>query len=50
MAGAEVYWIQLDELIKKEGFLLSQVYKADETGVFWRSLPNIILRQVRMNK
>ena len=39
-AGAEVYWVQLNELIKKEGLLMSQVYNANETGLFWRSLPN----------
>ena len=39
-AGAEVYRVKLNELIKKEGLLMSQVYNADETGLFWRSLPN----------
>ena len=31
--GAEVYWVQLNELIKKEG-LMSQVYNADEIDLF----------------
>lgn len=39
-AGAEAYRVKLNELIKKEGLLMSQIYNADETGFFWRSLPN----------
>ena len=58
IAGAEVYRVQLNELIKKEGLLMSQVYKADETGLFWRSLPNNaqaskdeqVIREKKMSK
>ena len=40
-AAAEVYRVQLiNELIKKEGLLMSQVYNIDEIGLFWSSLPN----------
>ena len=35
----EVYWAQLNELIKKEGLLKAQVYNADETGLYWCSMP-----------
>ncbi|XP_045104407.1 tigger transposable element-derived protein 7-like [Portunus trituberculatus] len=37
--SAEVYRVKLNELIKDEGLLMSQVYNANETGLFWRSLP-----------
>ena len=36
-AGAEVYRVRLNELIKKEGLLMSQIYNANETGLFWHS-------------
>ena len=38
-AGTKVYRIKLNKLIKK-GLLMSQIYNADETGLFWCSLPN----------
>ncbi|KAG7172964.1 Tigger transposable element-derived protein 7-like 33, partial [Homarus americanus] len=30
---------RLNDLIKSEGLLISQVYNVDETGLYWRSLP-----------
>ncbi|KAG7157955.1 Tigger transposable element-derived protein 7-like 24 [Homarus americanus] len=30
---------RLNDLIKSEGLLISQVYNGDETGLYWRSLP-----------
>ncbi|KAG7154717.1 Tigger transposable element-derived protein 7-like 9 [Homarus americanus] len=30
---------RLNDLIKSEGLLISQVYYVDETGLYWRSLP-----------
>ena len=37
-AGAKVYRVKLNELIKKEGLLMSQVYNANEIGLFWHSV------------
>ena len=39
-AVSAVYRVKLNELIKKESLLMSQIYSANETGLFWRSLPN----------
>ncbi|KAG7158584.1 Nucleic acid dioxygenase ALKBH1-like [Homarus americanus] len=35
----EPFHMMLTELIAREGLLFSQVYNADETGLFWRLLP-----------
>ena len=46
----EVYWAQLNELIKKEGLLKAQVYNADETGLYWCSMPtNTLTRKDEKN-
>ncbi|XP_076048822.1 uncharacterized protein LOC143029777 isoform X2 [Oratosquilla oratoria] len=42
IANVEHFRIKLNDLIKKEDLLLSQIYNADETGLFWHSLPNNI--------
>lgn len=38
-ASVEPYRLKLNDVIKKEGLLMSQLYNADETGLYWRSLP-----------
>ncbi|XP_062854201.1 tigger transposable element-derived protein 7-like [Trichomycterus rosablanca] len=38
-SAVELFRLKLNELIKTEDMHLSQVYNADETGLFWRSLP-----------
>ena len=39
MQDVEPFRNELNKLIADEGLLLSQVYNMDETGLFWRSLP-----------
>lgn len=38
--AVEPFIKELDDLIKKEGYQLSQIYNFDETGLFWRTLPD----------
>ena len=41
--SATLFVDELREFIKKENLTLDQIYNADETGLFWRLLPNRIL-------
>lgn len=38
-SAVEPFQFKLKEIVKMEDLHLSQLYNADETGVFWHSLP-----------
>ncbi|KFM77792.1 Tigger transposable element-derived protein 1, partial [Stegodyphus mimosarum] len=38
--AAEVYIITFSELIEAKGYLPQQVFNCDETGLFWKRMPN----------
>ena len=50
--SVEPFRLQLNSLIESEGLALSQIYNADETGFYWRSLPKkyAIKKERRDNK
>jgi hypothetical protein len=37
--SVEPFRMKLNDIINELGLYLSQLYNADETGIFWRSLP-----------
>ncbi|KYO35403.1 tigger transposable element-derived protein 1-like [Alligator mississippiensis] len=38
--AAKVYPKQLKKIIEEKGYLSEQVFNADETGLFWKKMPN----------
>ncbi|CAM4393145.1 unnamed protein product, partial [Caretta caretta] len=38
--AAKAYPKQLKKIIKEKGYLAEQVFNADETGLFWKEMPN----------
>uniref|UniRef100_A0A452GJZ5 HTH CENPB-type domain-containing protein n=1 Tax=Gopherus agassizii TaxID=38772 RepID=A0A452GJZ5_9SAUR len=38
--AAKAYPAQLKKIIEEKGYLLEQVFNADETGLFWKKMPN----------
>ncbi|CAM4601987.1 unnamed protein product [Lepidochelys olivacea] len=38
--AAKAYPEQLKKIIEEKGYLLVQVFNADETGLFWKKMPN----------
>ncbi|CAM4653484.1 unnamed protein product [Lepidochelys kempii] len=38
--AAKAYPEQLKKIIEEKGYLLKQVFSADETGLFWKKMPN----------
>ena len=38
--AAEKFVVEFSDVIKKEDYLSRQIFNADETGLFWKKLPN----------
>ncbi|XP_061505786.1 jerky protein homolog-like [Anopheles gambiae] len=43
--AAFTFQYQFQQLIQKEDYLLDQIYNADETGLYWKSIPSKIAGQ-----
>lgn len=39
-AGAEKFILEFKKIIQEEGYVPQQVFNADETGLFWKKMPN----------
>ncbi|XP_028656937.1 tigger transposable element-derived protein 1-like [Erpetoichthys calabaricus] len=39
-AGAEKFILEFKKIIEEESYVLQQVFNADETGLFWKKMPN----------
>lgn len=37
---AEKFCLKFQEFIKKEGYCPQQIFNCDETGLFWKHMPN----------